>query len=356
MAFAATTAIAAQAVWASSADPSGTASTTISLDPAGLPVTASAYRGARDRAEDLVALGQCSFAGPGPGDRDVWIVQVNPPATGSSGEIVSVSATFQADEDGLGAATPDGEGARSGTPADPPGLTPTTGPLTTGSATTGSATTGSATTGSATTGSATTGPPTTRPATTRPATTRPATTRPGTTGPGTTGPGTAGSDATAGPSGTPGANETPGLGETATVTVWSGIDSSDGAVVEGSAWIAAPAGWELTGASAEVTGDAGTLELVAACPAQGASDQHAAVGLVDGQSRQPPPASAAAAQESLTSLPVAGTNVVPLVTVGTGLTLGGILLILFRGRRPRRLDDREQDDDIRRPVIVIRRS
>jgi hypothetical protein len=55
----------------------------------------------------------------------------------------------------------------------------------------------------------------------------------------------------------------------------------------------------------------------------------------------------------LQTLPVAGTKALPIAEVGAGMVLTGVLLILFRGRKPKPVADLVEDD-IRRPVMSRR--
>jgi hypothetical protein len=61
-----------------------------------------------------------------------------------------------------------------------------------------------------------------------------------------------------------------------------------------------------------------------------------------------------AAHQQVATLPVSGTNVAEIAELGAGMVLTGVLLILFRGRRPKPVAEPE-DDDIRRPVLMTRR-
>jgi len=136
-------------------------------------------------------------------------------------------------------------------------------------------------------------------------------------------------------------------GDAEPVTISLPGQASDGAIVDQTAWLDTPRGWSLTEASAEISGDAGRLELVRVCPAAPAAE---------GILAAPTPTARATATPipEPEMLPVAGTDVTGIVSVGTGLILTGILLVLFHGRKPRVARDRDEDDDIRRPVIMTR--
>jgi hypothetical protein len=138
-----------------------------------------------------------------------------------------------------------------------------------------------------------------------------------------------------------------------TVVIRAGVEGRDGAVIDDSAWVAGPAGWALTGATADVTVDTGALQLTAACPAEQITtkDPLVVVGLsTPPGKRQSPPTAA----HSRYALPVTGADVASIATLGAGLVLTGALLILAHGRRPKLASDPEEGD-IRRPVVVIRR-
>jgi hypothetical protein len=144
--------------------------------------------------------------------------------------------------------------------------------------------------------------------------------------------------------------------DTGTITVDSSSDGTDGGIIADSAWIAAPPGSTLTAASAGITSDTGTLELIAACPAEPVATADPLAGLLPSATSTAPAAmkSAWPASAPAQTLPVAGTDVVSIAALGAGFVLTGVLLILAHGRRPKLADDPDEDD-IRQPVIMIRR-
>ncbi len=313
--------LAARAAWADPPDP---AIRTISLDRAGLP--------GGEASPDTTSSATCSAAATAPVGRDVWIFAVSPAGTG---QLVSVTASFQDPDAASGADSSPGTAGTTGEPDTGPGAVAGTGP---GSA---AADTGSS---GAVAGTGEAGFPATG--------TTPATTP----GPGDT-PAAAPADQAggnqAGATQTAGDQATDGQAAAGhvTVTAEAGSATDTGALTPGGAWVISPAGWQLTAATARVTGDAGELELVAVCP--GSAGQ-AGAGLLMQPSAGPTPAGNPE-PAPMASLPVAGTDVVPLVSVGTGLVLAGALLIVARGRKPKQLPDRDEDD-IRRPVLVVWRD
>ena len=242
------------------------AATTVSVDPAQLPITASVY--AANPVGDRVGLTTCDIAPASAFERDVWIFHV-------TGALAPASPDPSL--------SPDPEPTVTAEPTEPP---PTADPMP------------------------------------------------------TTGPVLVAISAT--------------FADNGTITVDSSSSGTDGGIVNDSAWIAAPPGSTLTAASAQITADAGTLELVAACPAEAVAMADPLAGLLPSTSA---PAAATTVPRSpapAETLPVAGTDVVSIAALGAGLVLTGILLILAHGRRPRLADDRDEDD-IRQPVIMIRR-
>jgi hypothetical protein len=131
------------------------------------------------------------------------------------------------------------------------------------------------------------------------------------------------------------------------------------------AWVAAPAGDELTAATAQVDRDGATLVLVTACTAEPSLPAPTTAGPLVGLVPQVTPAplgpttSAAATAvppvAPLETLPIAGTDVAEIAELGAGMVLTGVLLILFRGRRPKPVAEPDEDD-IRRPAVLSRRS
>jgi hypothetical protein len=130
--------------------------------------------------------------------------------------------------------------------------------------------------------------------------------------------------------------------ESTKVTAAQGVSSADGAVLAQSAWVASPAGWLLTTASAQVTGGEAVLQLTAACPAAAA---------VSATTLPPTPKPTLSRRAAGATLPISGPDVLPIVQVGAGLVLTGVLLLVVRPRRARRAPDPDLDDDIRRPMI-----
>jgi hypothetical protein len=149
-----------------------------------------------------------------------------------------------------------------------------------------------------------------------------------------------------------------------TITVDGTSGSNAGGVAGVDAWVAAPAGEELTSATARVDGDAATLNLLAACPAAPATGWPATTdplaGLVPhvapaSPESTTPHASKPPAPRQPETLPVSGTDVAEIAELGAGMVLTGVLLLLlFRGRRPTPMAEPEEDD-IRRPVLMTRR-
>jgi hypothetical protein len=139
-----------------------------------------------------------------------------------------------------------------------------------------------------------------------------------------------------------------------TVTATPDASATSG-IVGTDVWVSAPAGDQLTGVTADVDGDGATLELLAACPAPAQGASQPAVALVPLITPSTPsPTRPSAAQRQRPTLPVTGTNVAEIAELGAGLVLTGVLLILFRGRRPKPVVEPEEDD-IRRPVLMTRR-
>ncbi len=275
---------------------------TIAVDPGRLPVLAAAVNdvpgaGIGESTDGLGQPNRCGMAPATSGDQDVWVFRLVDPPGADAGAIVSASASFLA----------------SGAPnADAPDAS-TTPDLPTPDAPTPDAPTPDV-------------PPTDVPTRDAP---------------------------------TPDASQT--------VTVFADQPGDRGGVIGRWVWITAPSGLLLTAASADITGDAGRFQLVAACPAEALSapDPLAVTGLLPsaapaGTASSAPtsqPTGAAArrgATGAMATLPVAGTDVADIVTLGAGLVLTGVLLILGRGRRPRPFREPEEED-IRRPVIMPRR-
>jgi LPXTG-motif cell wall-anchored protein len=151
------------------------------------------------------------------------------------------------------------------------------------------------------------------------------------------------------------------------------IPADGGAVVTdkgaSKAWIATPAGWTLTGASAVITGTADKFNLTHTCPAAGGGGQTSAPTPAPSQSSTPAPSqsSASPAPTGGTSggetgggsgdstggesgggsggqsggdsggdsgaLPVTGTAVTGIAATGAALVAGGIVLLVARRRR-----------------------
>jgi hypothetical protein len=148
-----------------------------------------------------------------------------------------------------------------------------------------------------------------------------------------------------------------------TITVDTTSASTGGGVAGVDAWVAAPAGEELTAATATVDGDKATLNLLAACPAAQATGGLATTDPLAGLVPHVTPASPNPTTSQATkppapgqpeTLPVSGTNVAEIAELGAGMVLTGVLLILFRGRRPKPIAEPDEDD-IRRPVVMTRR-
>jgi hypothetical protein len=146
--------------------------------------------------------------------------------------------------------------------------------------------------------------------------------------------------------------------ESLTVTFTSGTATTEAtATTEGTgtiAWVGGPAGDELVAVTAEVDGDGATLQLIAVCPAQASSTQTPLVALVPSVTPASPKPTTAPKTTQLRTLPVTGSNVAEIAELGAGMVLTGVLLILFRGRRPKPVAEPDEDD-IRRPVLMTRR-
>jgi LPXTG-motif cell wall-anchored protein len=131
------------------------------------------------------------------------------------------------------------------------------------------------------------------------------------------------------------------------------IPADGGAIVTNrgtsKAWIATPAGWTLTGASAVIAGTAGKFNLTHTCPAGGGgqtsspsptpsvSESAASPGPNGGESGGSVNSGSGAAAESAGAdsggLPVTGTAVTGVAVTGAALVLGGIVLLVARRRR-----------------------
>lgn len=136
------------------------------------------------------------------------------------------------------------------------------------------------------------------------------------------------------------------------------IPADGGAVVTdkgtSKAWIATPAGWTLTGASAVITGTADKFNLTHTCPASGGGQTStpspsgsAATPVPSGSAGTPAPSgSAQTATPGPTgdstdpstggesgSLPLTGTAVTGVAVTGAALVAGGIVLLVARRRR-----------------------
>jgi len=141
------------------------------------------------------------------------------------------------------------------------------------------------------------------------------------------------------------------------------IPADGGAIVTdkgtSKAWIATPAGWTLTGASAVITGTAGKFNLTHTCPAGGG-------GQTSSPSPSPSPsvskteggnggesggtvnggtgAAADSAGGDSGGLPVTGTAVTGVAMTGAALVAGGIVLLVARRRREALVFSADDDD------------
>jgi LPXTG-motif cell wall-anchored protein len=144
------------------------------------------------------------------------------------------------------------------------------------------------------------------------------------------------------------------------------------------AWATTPAGWRLTAAAADITGAAGRLDLVESCSAAvplipaphvlpapaitstkpsaasviGATVQKGGAGVSISPTRPrtdaPPPFAPAAPA----ALPTTGTDVAGMLTLGTSLSLAGVLLLIVRRQRIRAAARRVAAEDIRSAIVV----
>jgi hypothetical protein len=110
------------------------------------------------------------------------------------------------------------------------------------------------------------------------------------------------------------------------------------------AWIATPAGWTLTGATAVVSGDADSFNLTHTCPASGGSPSPSGSPT---PSESPSPSPSGSSSTGSTppgsvsptgpgagpSLPRTGLALTGLATTGAALVAGGTVLLAVRRRR-----------------------
>jgi|SRR5918993_5588445 LPXTG-motif cell wall-anchored protein len=127
---------------------------------------------------------------------------------------------------------------------------------------------------------------------------------------------------------------TPGGVVTRTIPADGGAIVTDNGASK--AWIATPAGWTLTGATAVITGTAATFNLTHTCPAGGdetpspSTPPPSSPGSPDGSTPvETSPGGGAAGG----GLPVTGAAVAGLTATGAALVLGGVALLALRRRR-----------------------
>jgi LPXTG-motif cell wall-anchored protein len=144
------------------------------------------------------------------------------------------------------------------------------------------------------------------------------------------------------------------VGDFVSVTAEFGANASltiptDGGVIvtdkgASKAWIATPAGWTLTGASAQITGTTDKFNLTHTCPAGGVGESpypspspsaltSPSASPSPDESSSPSPGSGGSGGGEGEGLPVTGAGVAGMVAAGVALVAGGTTLLLLRRRR-----------------------
>ncbi|MDQ7909867.1 LPXTG cell wall anchor domain-containing protein [Phytohabitans sp. ZYX-F-186] len=125
------------------------------------------------------------------------------------------------------------------------------------------------------------------------------------------------------------------------------IPTDGGAVVTGNgtskAWIATPAGWTLTGATAVITGTAQKFNLTHTCPAGGGGGESPtpvpsgspapSTESTPGAATSASVSGAAGGGSSGGSLPITGAATLTTAVVGAALVAGGVALLAVRRRK-----------------------